>query len=64
MFGKQSLPQENKKLISEMFSKSVYLYDANTLKLRNKWSLRLKHKDMELAPLLSFYFKLRSKNKI
>lgn len=42
MFGKP-VTEENKKLISKMFSKSVYLYDANTLKLINKYD---KHKDI------------------
>nr|UYL26265.1 GIY-YIG endonuclease [Cordyceps militaris] len=42
MFGKP-VTEENKKLISKMFSKSIYLYDANTLKLINKYD---KHKDL------------------
>lgn len=42
MFGKP-VTEENKKLISELFSKFVYLYDANTLTLINRYS---KHKDL------------------
>jgi hypothetical protein len=36
MFGKP-VTEENKKLISALFSKPVYLYDANSLKLINKY---------------------------
>nr|YP_009072360.1 truncated GIY-YIG endonuclease [Sclerotinia borealis]AHX83014.1 truncated GIY-YIG endonuclease [Sclerotinia borealis] len=50
MFGK-SVTEENKKLISEFFSKSVYLYDANTLTLIARYS---KHKylvkDLGISP--------------
>jgi hypothetical protein len=42
MFGKP-VTEENKKLISELFSKSVYLYDANTLSLIAKYD---RHKDL------------------
>ena len=35
--------EENKKLISELFSKSVYLYDANTLSIIAKYD---RHKDL------------------
>lgn len=35
VFGKP-VTEENKKLISKLFSKIVYLYDANTLVLINK----------------------------
>jgi group I intron endonuclease len=42
MYGKP-ITEENKKLISKMFSKSIYLYDANTFKLINKYD---KHKDI------------------
>lgn len=42
MFGKP-VTEENKKLISEMFSKTVYVYDANTLVLLHKFS---KHADL------------------
>lgn len=42
MYGKP-VTEENKKLISKMFSKSIYLYDANTFKLINKYD---KHKDI------------------
>lgn len=42
MFGKP-VTEENKKLISELFSKSIYLYDANTLSLITKYD---RHKDM------------------
>ena len=34
----ESLTQENKKLISELFSKPVFLYDANTFKLIAKFT--------------------------
>nr|YP_009749720.1 hypothetical protein HGG39_mgp04 [Calonectria ilicicola]QIJ45878.1 hypothetical protein [Calonectria ilicicola]QIJ45977.1 hypothetical protein [Calonectria ilicicola] len=50
MFGKP-VTEKNKKLISEMFSKNVYVYDANTFKLINKYD---KHqdilKDMSISP--------------
>lgn len=42
MFGKP-VTEKNKKLISELFSKSVYLYDANTFKLIAKYD---KQKDL------------------
>lgn len=42
MFGKP-VTESNKKLISEFFSKPVYLYDANTLTLIASYS---KHKDL------------------
>lgn len=42
MCGKP-VTEENKKLISELFSKSVYLYDANTLSLIAKYD---RHKDL------------------
>lgn len=42
MYGKP-VTDENKKLISELFSKKVYLYDANTLVLINKYD---KHQDL------------------
>ena len=42
MYGKP-VTEENKKLISKLFSKSIYLYDANTLKLIKKYD---KHKDI------------------
>ena len=42
MYGKP-ITEENKKLISEMFSKTVYVYDANTLVLLHKFS---KHADL------------------
>lgn len=35
--------EKNRKLISELFSKSVYLYDANTFKLITKYD---KQKDL------------------
>nr|YP_009254051.1 hypothetical protein [Hypomyces aurantius]ANC62737.1 hypothetical protein [Hypomyces aurantius] len=40
MFGKP-VTEDNKKLISELFSKKVYLYDANTLKLINKYDKQM-----------------------
>jgi len=42
MFGKP-VTESNKKLISDLFSRSVYLYDANTLTLIDCFS---KHKDL------------------
>lgn len=42
MFAK-AVTESNKKLISEFFSKSVYLYDANTLTLIARYS---KHQDL------------------
>jgi len=42
MFGKP-VTESNKKLISDFFRKSVYLYDANTLTLIANYS---KHKDL------------------
>lgn len=42
MFGKP-VTESNKKLISDLFKKSVYLYDANTLTLIAKYD---KHKDL------------------
>lgn len=42
MYGKP-VTEANKKLISDLFRKDVYLYDANTLNLINKFS---KHGDM------------------
>jgi hypothetical protein len=41
-FGKP-VTESNKKLISQLFSKSVFLYDANTFKLVAKYD---KHKDL------------------
>lgn len=42
MFG-IPVTESNKKLISDLFSKSVYLYNANTLELICKYA---KHKDL------------------
>lgn len=42
MFGKP-VTEENKKLISELFSKPIYVYDANTLVLIAKFN---KQKDL------------------
>jgi group I intron endonuclease len=42
MYGKP-VTEENKNLISELFSKSIYVYDANTLTLIAKFN---KHKDL------------------
>lgn len=42
MYGKP-VTEENKKLISKLFSKNVYLYDANTLKLISKYE---RHQDL------------------
>lgn len=42
MFGKP-VTEENKKLISKMFSKNVYLYNVNTFELINKY---YRHKDI------------------
>jgi hypothetical protein len=42
IFGKP-VTEENKKLISELFSKSIYLYDANTLSIIVKYD---RHKDL------------------
>lgn len=42
MYGKP-VTKANKKLISDMFRKDVYLYDANTLELISKFD---KHKDL------------------
>ena len=42
MFGKP-VTESNKMLLSNLYSKSVYLYDANTLTLIDKYS---KHKDL------------------
>lgn len=44
MFGKP-VTESNKKLISELFSKSIFLYDANTFNLIAKYD---KHKDLML----------------
>ena len=45
IFGKP-VTDENKELISKLFSKKVYVYDANTLKLVESFD---KHKDLALA---------------
>jgi NUMOD3 motif-containing protein len=42
MYGKP-VSDSTKKMISEFFSKSIYLYDSNTLKLIAKYD---KHKDI------------------
>lgn len=42
MYGKP-VTKENRKLISELFSKPVFLYDANTFKLIAKYT---SHKDL------------------
>lgn len=50
MYGKP-VTEQNKKLISEMFSKSVYLYDANTLILINKYDKQDDLiKDLKISP--------------
>lgn len=42
MFGKP-VNEANKKLISELFMKPIFLYDANTFKLISKFA---RHKDL------------------
>lgn len=60
MFGKP-VTKENKKLISKMFSKNIYLYDANTLKLINKYD---KHKDLLEDLKVSSIVKYKDSGKI
>lgn len=56
---KKLVSEDNKKLISKLFSKSIYLYDANTLKLVAEYK---RHKDLVKAYNISSKTLIKYKN--